>query len=125
MNPHTRGNARRDGFGMIELLVIIAIIAILLALLLPAVSQVRDAAARTQSTNNLKQIGLAFHGFADTYKRLPGNGGDVVGNKIKYRAAAEAKNADSGSWAFMILPYIEEQAAFIKAYEAHTSKSNI
>src|SRR5205807_78612 len=97
-------NSRR-GFGMIELLVIIAIIAILLALLLPAVQQVRDAAARSQSTNNLKQIALSFHSFHDANRRVPGNGGNVVGNNIKYKADAEGGNATSGSWAFMILPY--------------------
>jgi type II secretory pathway pseudopilin PulG len=111
MNYRNPTQSRR-GFGMIELLVIIAIIAILLALLLPAVQQVRDAAARSQSTNNLKQIALSFHNFHDANRRLPGNGGNVVGNNIKYKADAEGKNSASGSWAFMILPYIEEAATF-------------
>src|SRR5438128_8454228 len=89
---------RGRGFTLIELLVVIAIIAILIALLVPAVQKVREAAARTQSINNLKQIMLACHNHHDTLKALPFNGQGVAFNSTPF----------TGSWAFQVLPYIEQ-----------------
>jgi hypothetical protein len=75
----------------------------------PAVQKVREAAARTQSTNNLKNIGLAFHSFHDANKRLPMNGGSATPG---YSAGAASGGVTTGSWGFMILPYIDQNPMF-------------
>jgi prepilin-type N-terminal cleavage/methylation domain-containing protein len=103
---------RKKGFTLIELLVVIAIIAILIALLVPAVQKVREAAARTQSTNNLKQIGLSAHSFHDANKRLPFNGsGNPVG-AVAYSLNAVAATFTSGSAFFQITSYMDQGPIF-------------
>jgi prepilin-type N-terminal cleavage/methylation domain-containing protein/prepilin-type processing-associated H-X9-DG protein len=93
-----RPTKTRAGFTLIELLVVIAIIAILIGLLVPAVQKVREAAARTQCINNIKQMALAMHMYQDTYKKLPAGWSTNTG----------AAPSPYWSWSCLILPYIEQ-----------------
>jgi len=90
--------SKRSAFTLIELLVVIAIIAILIALLVPAVQKVREAAARTQINNNLKQLGLATHAYHDVYKCFPTASG-VAGMYGQTRTM---------SLSALLLPYVEQ-----------------
>jgi hypothetical protein len=91
------------------------VILLLVALLIPAVQKIRDAAARTQSTNNLKTIGLAMASFHDVNKRLPFNGSDQAVAKVKYSKVARPSDPTSGSWLFQILPYCDQKTLYAAA----------
>ena len=96
---------RRRGFTLIELLVVIAIIGVLIALLLPAVQKVREAANRISCQNNLKQIGLGVLNFESTYGGLPPS--RTTGN-----VASAPYWPYQHSWSAALLPYIEQTATF-------------
>src|SRR5512134_1942205 len=91
------GTSNRRGFTLVELLVVIAIIGILIALLLPAVQAARESARRTQCNNNLKQIALGMHNYADTY-----GGTFPVG---EYSCCW-------GTWLVGLLPYVEQKTLY-------------
>jgi prepilin-type N-terminal cleavage/methylation domain-containing protein/prepilin-type processing-associated H-X9-DG protein len=96
---------RRSAFTLLELLVVIAIIAVLIALLLPAVQKVRQAAARLQCQNNLKQLGLALHNYAGDHENT---------FPPSYTLMVAPTSVNAVAWGTVILPYIEQTALYSK-----------
>lgn len=102
-------SSNRRGFTLVELLVVIAIIGVLVALLLPAVQAAREAARRTQCTNNMKQLALALHNYHDVHKRFPPSG-ILAGDSAQPVPPASNPSAVPyhHTWMLMILPFVEQ-----------------
>jgi hypothetical protein len=123
--PISRIRSPRRGLSALELLVVVGIIGVVVGLLLPAVQSVRESAARTQCANNLKQIGLATLCFHDACGCLPTNGGFPPGQPFNLETNEPGESYDwgfgdptragidqPGSWAFSVLPYLDQEAAY-------------
>jgi len=96
--PRSRVRCLRGGFTILELLTVIAIVAVLLGLLLPAIGSAREAARRLQCTNHLKQIGLALHNYHDQFRCLPPG--------VQFEPSDQA----AYSWAVSLLPFLDQSA---------------
>jgi prepilin-type N-terminal cleavage/methylation domain-containing protein/prepilin-type processing-associated H-X9-DG protein len=102
---------KRPGFTLVELLVVIAIIGILIALLLPAVQAAREAARRTQCTNNLKQMALGIHNYGDVWRVFPpGYLGQPPANCSSVNNGST--QARGWGWGALILPYVEQSTLY-------------
>lgn len=107
-----KARPRRPGFTLVELLVVIAIIGILVALLLPAIQAAREAARRSQCTNNLKQIALGLHNYHDTYKSFPPGWIDSDPDYTNGKTQGPYQNTNGLAWSALILAFIEQSQLY-------------
>lgn len=111
MERQTSGRqSKRDAFSLVELLLIIALAALLVGVLLPAVQKVREAAGQAQAANNIKQVVLAAHQFANAYSRLPPASEHVYSYDLNWNLSY----SNNTFW-FNVLPFLDQDALYEKA----------
>src|SRR5205823_6422881 len=104
---------RRPGFTLVEMLVVVAIVAVLVGLLMPAVQKVREAAARAKCQNNAKQVALGVHAYHDVYSQFPTyNGVGPLGVSTASTTQASSPQLVYGSYVMHILPFIEQKPLY-------------
>ena len=120
-----RFHKNRSGFTLVELLVVIAIIGILIAMLLPAVQQVREAARRITCANNFKQIGFAVHNYESAHRTFPDGGLNWAASRtMQGSIPTNAPDQDWG-WLYQILPYLEQNDLYANEDDAVVEKTAV
>lgn len=120
-----RRESERSGFTLVELLVVIAIIGILIALLLPAVQAARESARRSQCSNNLKQIGLSFQTYHDTYRDYPTSGTGADPARTMVNGGIAIGNDQAWGWAYQILPFMEREALWEDTNDTNVKQASV
>ena len=124
-NPPSTTYHPKSAFTLVELLVVMTIIGILISLLLPAVQAARESARRMQCANNLKQIGLALHGYHTALGSFPiGNINRTAGNCPGQAEPTTSYSTRFGNWMIAILPYLEQSALYDSYKPAFYNTSN-
>jgi type II secretory pathway pseudopilin PulG len=136
VNVFSRSPSRRIAFNLIELLLVLAILAILVGLLLPAVQKARESAAQTQCKNNLYQLGVGWQGYYDSHHVFPNGGKNgydqpwseefaALPPRIQHRYRKAPYDRSEWSWTYQILPFIDQDALYRTTSDAAVRRTPV